>query len=212
MSNTGGNNPARLGGGGANNAMFDGIGIIDTGSNSIQLTMNMEAVGEVKVLVSNYQAEYGRSSGVQISAVTKSGTNQFRGSVYDIERNSDWNSNSWQNKRNGNPKTISKERDWGYSIGGPVGKPGGSNKLFFFFSQEWRPRDDRRTGHPVPRADRAGAPGGLLPVAGQQRRPLPLHPRLHDRAPVQRDRTPPAVSRTAASSAGSRRAGSTGSG
>ena len=140
MSNTGGNNPARLGGGGANNAMFDGIGIIDTGSNSIQLTMNMEAVGEVKVLVSNYQAEYGRSSGVQISAVTKSGTNQFRGSVYDIERNSDWNSNSWQNKRNGNPKTITKEKDWGYSIGGPVGKPGGSNKLFFFFSQEWRPR------------------------------------------------------------------------
>jgi len=140
MSNSGGTNPARLGGGGANNAMFDGIGIIDTGSNSIQLTMNMEAVGEVKVLVSNYQAEYGRSSGVQISAVTKSGTNQFRGSVYDIERNSDWNSNSWANKRNGNPKTISKEKDWGYSIGGPVGKPGGSNKLFFFFSQEWRPR------------------------------------------------------------------------
>jgi hypothetical protein len=60
--------------------------------------------------------------------------------VYDIERNSDWNSNSWANKRNGNPKTILKEKDWGYSIGGPVGKPGGSNKLFFFFSQEWRPR------------------------------------------------------------------------
>ena len=79
MSNSGGTNPARLGGGGANNAMFDGIGIIHTGSNSIQLTMNMEAVGEVKVLVSNYQAEYGRLSGVQISAVTKSGTNQFRG-------------------------------------------------------------------------------------------------------------------------------------
>ena len=140
MSNSGGTNPARLGGGGANNAMFDGIGIIDTGSNSIQLTMNMEAVGEVKVLVSNYQAEYGRSSGVQISAVTKSGTNQFRGSVYDIQRNSDWNSNSWLNKQNGNAKTISKEKDWGYSIGGPVGKPGGNNKLFFFFSQEWRPR------------------------------------------------------------------------
>ena len=140
MSNSGGTNPARLGGAGTNNAMFDGVGIIDTGSNSIQLTMNMEAVSEVKVLTSNYQAEYGRSSGVQISAVTKSGTNQLRGSIYEVKRNSDWNANSWVNNSNGNAKTISKQDDWGYSIGGPVGKIGGRNKVFFFFSQEWRPR------------------------------------------------------------------------
>jgi len=159
MSNSGGTNPARLGSGGANNATFDGIGIIDTGSNSIQLTMNMEAVAEVKVLTSSYQAEYGRSAGVQISAVTKSGTNQFRGSVYDVKRNSDWNANSWVNKQNGVAKTITKQDDWGYSLGGPMGKPGGSNKLFFFFSQEWRPRT---TGGQVARyrvptaAERAG--------------------------------------------------------
>src|SRR5262245_31951432 len=138
MSNSGGTNPARLGAAGANNALFDGIGIIDTGSNSIQLTMNMEAVSEVKVLTSSYQAEYGRSAGVQIAAVTKSGTNQFRGSIYDVKRNSDWNANSWVNKQNGTAKTISKQDDWGYSIGGPIGKPGATNKLFFFFSQEWR--------------------------------------------------------------------------
>ena len=35
---------------------------------------------------------------------------------------------------------MPKERDWGYSIGGPVGKPGGNNKLFFFYSQEFAPR------------------------------------------------------------------------
>jgi hypothetical protein len=140
MSNSGGNNPARLGAAGANNAMFDGIGIIDTGSNSIQLLMNMEAVSEVKVLTSSYQAEYGRSSGVQISAETKSGTNHFHGSVYDVKRNSDWNANSWVNKQNGNAKTITKQDDWGYTFSGPVGKPSANNKLFFFFSQEWRPR------------------------------------------------------------------------
>ncbi len=134
------NGTARLGGGGQNNATFDGIGIIDTGSNSIQLQMNVEAVAEVKVLTSGYQAEYGRSSGVQIAAVTKSGTNQFRGSVYGVRRDSDWNSNSWANIENGSPKPVSKQTDWGYSIGGPVGKVRGDNKLFFFFTQELRPR------------------------------------------------------------------------
>ena len=94
----------------------------------------------MKVLTSGYQAEYGKASGIQITAVTKSGTNRFRGSVYDVHRDSDWNSNSWANSKNGNPKAVNKEDDWGYSIGGPIGKPGGSNKLFFFFSQEWKPR------------------------------------------------------------------------
>ena len=102
--------------------------------------MNVESIAEVKVLTSNYQAEYGRSSGLQVTAVTKSGTNRFRGSVYDVERNSDWNSNSKTNKLNGDPKPVTKERDWGYSIGGPIGRPGGNNKLFFFYAQEFSPR------------------------------------------------------------------------
>jgi hypothetical protein len=57
-----------------------------------------------------------------------------------VKRNSDWNANSWANVRNGNAKTTSKQDDWGYTLGGPVGKPGGENNLFFFFAQEWRPR------------------------------------------------------------------------
>ena len=60
--------------------------------------MNVESIAEVKILTSTYQAEYGRSSGVQVTAVTKSGTNQFRGSLYGVERNSEWNSNSKVNK------------------------------------------------------------------------------------------------------------------
>jgi len=135
-----GNNPGRLGGGGANNIMMDGISTMDTGNNGILLQMNVESIAEVKVLTSSYQAEYGRSSGLQITAVTKSGTNYFRGSIYDVERNSDWNNNSKTNILNGDRKTTLKERDWGYSIGGPVGKPGGTNKLFFFYSHEYAPR------------------------------------------------------------------------
>jgi Carboxypeptidase regulatory-like domain len=135
-----GNNPGRIGGGGQNNIMMDGISTMDTGNNGILLQMNVESIAEVKVLTSGYQAEYGRSSGLQITAVTKSGTNQFRGSLYGVFRDSDWNSNSRTNVRNGDPKTALEEKDLGYSIGGPIGRPGRNNKLFFFYSHEYAPR------------------------------------------------------------------------
>ncbi len=135
------NTPVRIGGGGDPNIMMDGVSAMDTGSNRPLLQMNVESIAEVKVLTSGYQAEYGRSSGVQVTAITKSGTNRFRGSLYDVERNSDWYSNSKTNKLNGDPKADpASERDWGFSIGGPIGKPGGNNKLFFFYSQEFAPR------------------------------------------------------------------------
>ena len=135
-----GTNPARLGGGGANNIMMDGISTMDTGSNSVLLQMNVESIEEVKILTSGYQAEYGRSSGLQISAVTKSGSNRFRGSAYSVMRNSNWNSNSKVNILNGDPKEVLHEKDLGYSIGGPIGRPGGHNKLFFFYAHEYAPR------------------------------------------------------------------------
>ena len=165
--------------------MMDGVGVMDTGSNRPLLQMNVESIAEVKVLTSVYQAEYGRSSGLQITAVTKSGTNRFRGSVYDVERNSDWNANSQANMLNGDPKTVLKEKDWGYSIGGPIGKPGGNNKLFFFYSQEFSPRT---AGNDVQRfrvPDRGRARGRFLADARQQRHPLQLHQGSADlRAPA----------------------------
>lgn len=130
----------RVGGGGATNFMMDGVGTMDTGSNRLLMAVNVESIAEVKVLTSSYQAEYGRSSGLQITAVTKSGTNRIHGSLYDVERNSDWNPNSRQNLVNGDPKAVSKQRERGYSIGGPVGRIGRTNKLFFFYAQEFQPR------------------------------------------------------------------------
>ena len=140
-----GNNPTRIGdrsstGGNNSNIMMDGVSTMDTGSNSVLLQMNVESIAEVKVLVSNYQAEFGRSSGVQVSAVTKSGTNRFRGSAYDVMRKDNWNSNSKTNILNGDPKARVNEKDLGYSIGGPIGRPGGNNKLFFFYAHEYAPR------------------------------------------------------------------------
>src|SRR5437867_35363 len=127
----------RLGGGGGNNYMMDGVVVMDPGNGGPAMQVNTETIAEVKVLTSSYQAEYGRASGLQITAVTKTGTNRFRGSLYDVERNSDWNANSRTNILNGDPKTVLRQREWGYSIGGPVGRPGGNNKLFFFYTQEF---------------------------------------------------------------------------
>jgi hypothetical protein len=129
----------RLGGAGQNNIMMDGISAMDTGNNGQMLNMNIASIGEVKILTQGYQAEYGRSSGLQITAVTKSGTNGFKGSAYDVQTNSDWDTNSWVNQKNGDPKVKTKTQTLGYTIGGPVGKPGGNNKLFFFYAHEYRP-------------------------------------------------------------------------
>jgi Carboxypeptidase regulatory-like domain len=132
---------SRLGGGGDGNFMLDGATAMDPGVNRPATRVSVEAIAEVKVVTSGYQAEYGRSSGLQINAVTKSGTNQFHGSLYDVERNSKWNSNSKTNILNGDPKPFQNERDWGFAFGGPIGKPGGNNKLFFYFNQEFNPRN-----------------------------------------------------------------------
>jgi Carboxypeptidase regulatory-like domain len=124
----------------SSNIVMDGVSTMDTGSSGAALfNMNTESISEVKVLESGYQAEYGLRSGLQVLAVTKSGTNQFRGSVYNVRRNSDWNANSHANELNNVPKTVSKAQDIGFSIGGPIGKPGGRNKLFFFYAEEFNP-------------------------------------------------------------------------
>ena len=139
--NPGGLTPAsRLGGGGDSNFMLDGATSMDPGVNRPATRVSVEAIQEVRVATSTYQAEYGRASGLQVNAVTRSGSNRFVGSVYYVERNSSWNENSKTNKLNGDPKPFQDESDYGFTIGGPIGRPGGQNKLFFFFTQEFQPR------------------------------------------------------------------------
>src|ERR1043165_4160099 len=72
----------RLGGVSQNNIMMDGISAMDTGNNGQMINLNIESIGEGKELRQGYQAEYGRSSGLQITAVTKGGGNSFHGSAY----------------------------------------------------------------------------------------------------------------------------------
>ena len=132
----------RLGGASQNNIMMDGISAMDTGNNGQMLHMNIESIGEVKVLTQGYQAEYGRSSGLQITAVTKSGTNQFRGSGYGVFTDSDWNKHVGGAEERRHEAEDEARKIYGYTIGGPVwASRAGSNKLFFFYAHEFRPHD-----------------------------------------------------------------------
>ncbi len=133
----------------ANNLQLDGVAIVDTGNNGTMISVNLDAIAEFKVLTSNYQAEFGRSAGAQISAVTKGGGRDFHGSFYAFRRHDGMNANTWLNNRNSTATNrINKprldQRDIGYTIGGPVYIPGVFNKnrdkLFFFFSQEHQKR------------------------------------------------------------------------
>ena len=143
---------ARLGGASQDNLMMDGISAVDTGNNGQMVNMNIESIGEIKILTQGYQAEYGRSSGLQITAVTKSGTNQFHGSGYSVFTDSDWNKNSWVSQKNGDAKSKSSQQTYGYTIGGPVRIPkvfNGRNKLFFFYAHEFLPHDRDRPAAPL---------------------------------------------------------------
>lgn len=153
-SQTGSGSTARLGGQGQDNIMMDGISAMDTGNNGQMLSLNIESIGEVKVLTQAYQAEYGRSSGMQITAVTKSGTNQYHGAGYGIFTNTAWNSRSWTTQKNGDTPTFSSLQTYGYTIGGPVVIPkifNGRNKLFFFYAHEFRPQSILANGGGVVR-------------------------------------------------------------
>ncbi len=132
----------RLGGASQNNLMMDGISAMDTGNNGQMLNMNIESIAEVKVLTQGYQAEYGRSSGLQVTAVTKSGSNSLHGSGYSILTNSNWNAKSWVQQTQGDVKPHTDLQIYGYTVGGPVYIPkifNGKNKLFFFYAHEFRP-------------------------------------------------------------------------
>ena len=183
----------RLGGASQDNLMMDGISAMDTGNNGQMINMNIESIGEIKVLTQGYQAEYGRSSGLQITAVTKSGTNQFHGSGYAVFTDSDWNKNSWVSQKNGDAKSKSSQQTYGYTIGGPVRIPkvfNGRNKLFFFYAHEFRAADLDTSGisYPVSFAVGTRARRQLLPKPRQQRRTAPPADRLSERARPSRTR------------------------
>ncbi|HWR51270.1 MAG TPA: TonB-dependent receptor, partial [Bryobacteraceae bacterium] len=124
------------------NFTADGISSIDTGSNqTVHFQPNMDAIAEVRVLTSNYQAEFGRNAGGIVSVISKGGTSQFHGSAYNYYRHETLNANNFFNNRSNTPRAPYRYRMTGYSLGGPIYIPKLVNrnrdKLFFFWSQEF---------------------------------------------------------------------------
>jgi hypothetical protein len=127
-----------------NNVSLDGATLNAFGNqfNSV-VNVSMDSVAEVKVLLSNYQAEYGRLSGANVHIVSKSGSREFRGLVSHWKRHEQFNATPFFNNLQGLEKPRTRYNAWNYNVGGPVFIPGRFNrnreKLFFFWSQEFWP-------------------------------------------------------------------------
>jgi hypothetical protein len=127
-----------------NLATIDGVTGNTRGLNTLDTPLNLDAVQQVTLMGSNYQAQYGKTAGGNFNFITKNGTQHFHGGVYYYFRNEDLNANSYFNKfGNSQPRPRYRYNTIGGTIGGPIYWPGHFNrnrdKLFFFVSVEDSP-------------------------------------------------------------------------
>ncbi len=99
------------------------------GTNSLA---SVDAVQEFRVQTSTFAAEFGRTPGAQVSIVTRSGTNDLRGTVFEYFRNDALDANDWISNSRSLPKSALRQNQFGGVIGGPILK----DKTFFFGSYE----------------------------------------------------------------------------
>lgn len=115
-----------------NGVLTDGGESRATVNSKSAYTVPMESVSEYRVDTATYSAEFGRAAGGVVNVVTKSGTNSFRGSLYEYFRNDVLNANSWTNNRSGIGRGVLRRNEYGGSIGGPIVR----NRTFFFVNYE----------------------------------------------------------------------------
>lgn len=127
--------------------LLDGAETRNSTTNDIAYTPPLEVVQEFKVITNSMAAEFGRSGGGVIVAATRSGTNEFHGSVYEFLRSDKLNANSWTTNRVGTPdprtgkvpRSPFKRNEYGFTFGGAVHVPGlydGHDRTFFFINWE----------------------------------------------------------------------------
>jgi hypothetical protein len=110
----------------------------------------LDAIEQVTLTTATQGADSAGQGAVQIRFVTRSGTNNYRGTAYDYFRHPSLNTNSWLNEKSGLPKNNIILHQAGFSQGGPIKIPGlfdGRNKAFFFFNYErfYQPTEATRT-------------------------------------------------------------------
>jgi hypothetical protein len=119
-----------------NNYRLDGISINDYSNGGpgsvLGQNLGVEAIQEFSVLTSNYSAEYGKTSGGVVNAISRSGTNQFHGSAYEFLRNSALDAANFFDNSNGVPKPPFRRNQFGASAGGPIRK----DHMFIFGDYE----------------------------------------------------------------------------
>jgi len=121
--------------GGDNNQAFFSE---ERGRTRLNYSISQAAIREFQVNTSNYSAEYGRSAGGVVNAVTKSGTNSFHGSAFWYIRDNELGATNPFTKINGVPvKPEDRRQQWGGNIGGPIVK----DRLFFFFNYDQQKRN-----------------------------------------------------------------------
>ena len=123
--------------------LIDGQNNMDIGSNAGNVvTPPLDALEEFKVLRNNFSAEFGQVTGGVINVITKSGTRDFHGSVYEFFRNDKLDATDFFLNSSGTPKSELRQNNFGYTFGGPFWIPGLYNKDkskdFFFASYEGR--------------------------------------------------------------------------
>ncbi len=113
------------------------------GGATMETQPSVDAIQEIAIQTSNFAAEFGTSGGAMVNLVSKSGTNQLHGSVYDYAVNEILNAGTPYTVLPGSPnehvRNKLRQHDYGFTVGGPVWIPkiyNGTNKTFFFFSFE----------------------------------------------------------------------------
>jgi hypothetical protein len=137
----------------------DGADNMDNGANSNAIiNPNIDAISEIKILTAGYSAEFGGRSGAIVNVVTKSGTREFHGSLFEFVRNDRFDARSFF-ARGIDPLRFN---DFGWTLGGPIFIPNrfntDRNRLFFFAAQEWKysHQGETRVGVVPTASERAG--------------------------------------------------------
>jgi hypothetical protein len=112
-----------------------------TALGTTQAMLQVDGMEEFRIATSTYSAQYGRQPGAQVSLRSRSGTNQYHGTLYDYLRNSVFDANNWFNTYSTTPlpKPAERQNDFGGTLGGPISIPhvfDGRNRAFLFFGYE----------------------------------------------------------------------------